>query len=561
MGTQDKKKEDNKTKTEFSTSDNIKCHGAILGSDDPERVSDLIMLCRNFQLPEETQKQLLFMYDLTSGRKERAQDMPWPEQGETTNCEYIKEKYNLDSICRACTRYTSSNKTDTQKEKELLLYLLNSKYDKTFFPVKEEQKKFIEECFTSSENIQNGSSRAYVTIYRTFYKALAYLCAGTLFSPKEKVRSQIESDQLYHAWKTLNPTCCTNGDNRAIKHKIEYLYTASFSDSSDKKQYRDEIKKQLEVYKKSSRPKAQPKTETSEKKKKAAPEKKKEEQQPPLNEEVMNFGKEIPIIPTIEDNRLIENGYDTIIDGERLDWLCFEAEQNRQGICLDAIHIRDYEGIYLMLKIGDKKNILTEAQIENLAEYISYKLGKITTSSVIALCSVLIKNKCKIKAEIIQPSDKEYRKTVVLAEQKAATSAQDIDTREKNILMLYARSFRPGTGEEDCMAIINDKPEITRARVLLPEELPFTVKIGNILKDGQWNVLKEEIYATLEKNEIFRIHESGLWKEDNANHKFTYYVSRNKIRGMETVVRTTILRILEKMTEHPEFGVYPGKDI
>lgn len=549
---------------EFSTSENIKCHEAILRSGEPERVADLIKLCRTLEVPESAQKNLMFMYDFQHSEEERVQDSEWPEPGATATCDEIRSKYSLDAICRACTRYTSSNKTDTQKEKELLLYLLNTKPDKSFFPKNEETKRVIEETFTSAENIQNGSGRYYTTIYRTFYKALAYLLNESVVNWKTAVKSQFDADQLYQTWKTLNPSCCSNGENRAIKTKIGYLYGAEFTDSPDKKEYRDTVKKQAAEYKKSAKQantaaQAENKTANphpSEKKKE-----KREEKAPVINEEFLNVGKELSILPSIKDNILIDNGYDMITSGDRLEWLCFEAGQERQGICLDAIHIKEYEGIYLMLKIGGKKNLLTESQLESLTGFIEYKLGRITTSSVIALCSVLIKNRYKIKAEIIQPSDTGYARMVTSARQQTAAPAQDIDSDEKNFLMTYARSFRPGTGDEDCIRHVNGIPQISRARVLLPDELPFTIKVKSILKEGQWNVFKKKVHSTLERNEIFRIHDAGIWKEDDSSHKFTYYCASNKIRGMETIVRSTILQILENMTENPDFGVFPGKDL
>lgn len=563
----------------------IRCYENILSVGNVEASGDFLRLCRGIGLSEKDAIGTVLLYNNTSTAS-MGHKIPLPEAlpGETLTCQEAAKKYDLGnacSVCRSNPRTAEQKGGSIQTERNVLLYLMNSCYDKKFFPLDLAKEQAIEQNFVAIERVESGSRIMYSPVYRTIYDSLYAEIRIRNIDKKKKLKEQISYEELYGVWTRRHGDLCGDEEgNEAVLKKIKHLFTAEFKDSSNYQTERESFTQGTLVKQKDE--------------KKATRKKKNQEEETILKLSLNDLDKvdqtlnsminnpehgtqqekqpekgsrqpdrsPHPVMQTMEPEKLTANGYEMRVDEKTLFYLRQAPFALKNGICLDAVHIKGKTGIFILVSAGDRRAILTPGQLPALRNYIGYAEGKITTAAVTPLLSVLRKEGYKTRAAIMQPEGLLYRDGIPEKGQSTAAETLSILVNPEDMLMLrgYASSYSPGTGDEDCLMLdAEGVPFIARARKLREEEKHVTVTAKTKLEPGKWRIIKHALISALERTNEFLCYRAGVWNENDKGQQISFFAE--KIKGLDTILTRLTPCIMQKNGVYPSFDITAGSSI
>lgn len=275
----------------------------------------------------------------------------------------------------------------------------------------------------------------------------------------------------------------------------------------------------------------------------------------PLPEEEPD--KETPItevmIPSVSRLVLANAGY-VSLDQQKAQLLTEKIIKSHKTVTADIIHFTEHAGIFASLTFQTEKYMLTDRQFSFFKKLFSSEKFTVLTGNIASLYAVLISNQIKPKVRLLQPKGKrrtEYLSSLLkgnisLDGLKDWEMADNVDT---DILKAYAYTFRPGTGDEQNLIMTNDLPEIVKKQYIDDEKarlLYLVIMDRNIPRKG-WEVIKDDVIASMEYNDVFTKHKAQIHYIDNEFLTFIFLVPQDKIRSLQTVLAYLVPMILDDL--------------
>lgn len=259
------------------------------------------------------------------------------------------------------------------------------------------------------------------------------------------------------------------------------------------------------------------------------------------------------MIPTLSYELISGKGY-VALDVQKLQSVMAEMNRYTASATIDIIHFKEYPGVHAVMTTPKSRYVFTTQQFSFMKQFFNQGRYTVMTNNLTALYAVLKASKLTVKVTFAQPDGREreqylrYLKNGDLSFEnvKNLKRADEVDIE---ILKAYANSFRFGTGDEDCIRLVNGLPEIVTKQFTDNENeslLLLTLTNRNIPAQG-WNVIKDDVIAALGFNEVLSKHKARIHFVEDEKQTFTFIVPKDKVRSLQTVLVILLSRILEHL--------------
>ena len=273
----------------------------------------------------------------------------------------------------------------------------------------------------------------------------------------------------------------------------------------------------------------------------------------PATEPEENANDSDRMIPSVKYAIFKDKEYATL-DIQKVQSVISEMNRYTASATIDIIHFSEYQGTYAVMTAPKSRYAFSIQQFSSMKNLFTQEKFTIMTGNLSALYAVLRLNKLTVKANIVQPSDKDREKYLNILKSgdisfDKVKGFEKIDKVFSNYSKAYSHSFRPGTGDESCMKMSGGLPEIITKQFTDDENeslLLVTVTDKTIPEQG-WKAIKYDVLASMEHNEVFSKHKSRIHFVDDEAQTFTFVVPRDKIRSLQTVLVILLPLILDRL--------------
>lgn len=259
------------------------------------------------------------------------------------------------------------------------------------------------------------------------------------------------------------------------------------------------------------------------------------------------------MIPTLSYALISGKGY-VSLDIQKLQSVMAEMNRYTASATIDIIHFTEYPGVHAVMTTPKSRYVFTTQQFSFMKQFFNQSRYTVMTNNITALYAVLKSNGLTVKTSFAQPAGKErgpYLRLLKSGELsfEKVKEFKRADKVDIEILKAYSHSFRFGTGDEGCIKLTDGLPEIVTRQFTDNENeslLLLTITDKNISPQG-WSVIKDDVLAGMEHNEIFSKHKSRIHFIDDEKQTFTFVVPKDKVRSLQTVLVILLSRVLEHL--------------